>query len=394
MKKELFRVSFTAVAFLAICCIAYSASGTLLPHSSVYPRLVRIAHGPQSADGEILASTNRQIFQSLDDGRTFSLLSEVPVRPGSRFLCCETLFEMPTTVGSLRAGTLLFAASYVVGSVPAIEIYTSTDEGRNWTYSSTPVMGAGEKGHGGLWEPEFSVARDGGLVMFWSDETFLCCSQKLEKIRTFNGTTWQDKSDAVASTVEADRPGMAVVNRMPTGMYFLTYEICGDPTTGHKCAAYFRTSRDGWNYGRASNLGTRIETADGKYFEHAPTNIWSPSPLSPEGVILVVGQVLMDADNSVSAQNGRVIFVNPRLDGSGPWSMISAPVEVPNAYDNYCPNYSSALLPVRHGTALLEFASDYYALNKCGTYFSTKEWSAMEKSSPEEDSVPQRSKQR
>ena len=67
--------------------------------------------------------------------------------------------------------------------------------------------------------------------------------------------TWRDSSDAVASTVQSDRPGMIVVSNLPSGSYFMSYEICGDPVTGPECAAYYRTSRDGWNYGPPSDLG-------------------------------------------------------------------------------------------------------------------------------------------
>jgi hypothetical protein len=264
-----------------------------------------------------------------------------------------------------------------IGENPAIDLYTSSDQGAHWAYHSTPVAGSGEKGRGGLWEPEFTIAKDGALVMFWSDETYSCCSQKLAKIRTFDGVTWKDQSDTVTSTIEADRPGMIIVSKLPTGEYFMSYELCGDPLSGHKCAAYYRTSRDGWNYGASSDLGRRIETAGGRYFEHAPANIWSPSPLSANGVLLVVGQVLHNADGSVAAQNGTVIFENSLLDGSGPWRLLTAPVEVPNSYDNFCPNYSSALLPTQDGAALLEFASDYYALKQCGTFFSTRSWKSI-----------------
>jgi hypothetical protein len=213
--------------------------------------------------------------------------------------------------------------------------------------------------------------------MFWSDETYSCCSQKLSKIRTSDGITWKDRSDVVASTVEADRPGMIIVSHLPTGEYFMSYEICGDPENGPKCAAYYRTSRDGWNYGRANNLGERIETVDGQFFEHAPANIWSPSPISANGVLVVVGQVLHNSDKTVAQQNGRVLFINPLLDGSGPWTKVTAPVEVPNSYDNYCPNYSSALLPTQDGKSLLELGSDYDSLRHCGMYFATKSWSDM-----------------
>jgi hypothetical protein len=307
------------------------------------------------------------------------------------------LYELPQAVGNLPAGTLIYSAAYTseitpppAGTpatnrprnpreegTPAIEIYTSSDQGATWTYHSTPVSGRGEKGSGGLWEPEFIVSRDGALVMFWSDETYSCCSQKLSKIRTLDGVTWRDSSDVVATTTQTDRPGMIIVRRLPTGVYFMSYEICGDPITGPKCAAYYRISRDGWNYGNANNPGRRIETASGQFFEHAPASIWSPSPASPNGVLIVVGQVLHNADGSVAQQNGKVLFMNALLDGSGPWTTITAPVEVPISYDNPCPNYSSALLPVQNGAALLEFASDFYALNKCGMYFATKPWTEL-----------------
>lgn len=372
-------ISGSIVVCSALSCgtMSWGATGTLLANSSVYPRLVRIAHGPAQADGHILASTNRQIFESDNDGKSFYPLSVVPLPANSKYRCCETLFELPESIGNLPAGTLLFAASYENAAGPAIIVSASTDEGKHWSYESTPVSGKGEKGSGGLWEPEFSVASDHALVMFWSDETFLCCSQKLQKIRTFDGVNWQDRSDVVASTNENDRPGMVIVSKLPTGLYFMTYEICGAPINRYHCAAYFRTSRDGWNYGNPSNMGTRIETADGKFFEHAPANIWAPSPLSPNGVIVVVGQVLHNADGTVASQNGRVLMVNPLLDGSGPWRMVQAPVQVPNAYNNYCPNYSSALLPVEGGADLLEFASDYRAKGKCSTYFADESWSAM-----------------
>jgi hypothetical protein len=84
--------------------------------------------------------------------------------------CCATLYELPQTVGNLRAGTLLFAGSYYVNTSMAIEVYTSTDQGQTWNYLGTPVSGGSNTSPGhGLWEPQFEVADDGALVMFWSD---------------------------------------------------------------------------------------------------------------------------------------------------------------------------------------------------------------------------------
>lgn len=394
------RIYWLLLFALSICCApcrSSAATGTLLPEGGMYPRLVRLAHGPAASNGWIIASTTGKLFQSKDDGKTFTFLGDAPAREGSRIRCCEGLYELPQAVGSLPAGTLIYSATYNAGLTspppdpaarnrqgnprqegqPAIEVYTSSDQGEHWKYHSTPVSGRGEKGSGGLWEPEFIVARDGALVMFWSDETYSCCSQKLSKIRTVDGVTWKDSSDVVATTTPTDRPGMIIVRQLPTGVYFMSYEICGDPLTGPKCAAYYRISRDGWNYGNANYPGKRIETESGQFFEHAPASIWSPSPISPNGVILVVGQVLHNADGSVAKANGKVLFMNPLMDGSGPWTPIPAPVQVPYSYDHPCPNYSSALLPVQDGAALLEFASDFYAQNKCGMYFATKPWKEL-----------------
>jgi hypothetical protein len=350
------------------------ATGEYLPKSTSYPRLVRMMDGNNNPTDRIVAATTGQLFESKDDGRAFTYLADAPVQPGSKLRCCETIYQLPSAVGKLSAGTLLYSGTYVRDHVPAIEIYASTDGGHHWTYQSTPVTRGDDKGGHGLWEPHFTVTRNGSLAMFWSDETFDCCSQKLMQIRTSDGEHWQDESDTVESTVRGDRPGMPVVNRLPTGSYFMSYEICGDPMTGHKCAAYFRTSRDGWNYGSPFDLGARIESASGQFFEHAPASLWSPSPIAANGVIVVVGQVLHNADNSIAAENGKVLFVNPLLDGTGPWSVIPSPVAVPYSYDNFCPNYSSALLPVQNGTALLEMATDYRAVKECGAYFETKSW--------------------
>jgi len=347
---------------------AQAATGTLLQNSTLYPRLVRLAHGSSSVNGQIVASTNGNIFLSTNGGTSFSFLDTVPTLGGSTERCCGTLYEMSQTIGSLQAGTLLYAASYFSGSTPAIEIYTSTDQGHTWNYSSMPVIG-GDSAHG-LWEPQFEVANDGALVMFWSDETDSCCSQKLAQIRTYNGTAWQDQSNTVASTIQGDRPGMAVVSKLPNGTYFMSYELCGPAA----CTVFYRTSTDGWNFGTSSNVGAKVQTASGQYFEHAPTNVWSPSAISSNGALLLVGQVMFESNGSQSAENGQVLFANLSSDGSGSWYTIAAPVQVPTAYDNYCPNYSSALLPAADGSSILELASAYSSSNQCLSYFASEAW--------------------
>ena len=115
---------------------AFAASGRPIGDSTLYPRLIRIAHGGATANGRILASTTGRIFESSDEGKTFHLISRpVPVA-GSSERCCATLFEMPQTVGSLQEGTMLYAASDFTGGVPSMEGYGSKEEGHTWSFHS------------------------------------------------------------------------------------------------------------------------------------------------------------------------------------------------------------------------------------------------------------------
>jgi hypothetical protein len=378
---------FLIAAFLLIAPAALwsqAATGTALAGSfttqtgdAPYFRLIRLEHGSQN--GTLVASESlvgdgvtANIWQSPDNGNTWTQITTVPVPAGSTILGGSELFEMPQTVGSLAAGTLLYAATYQVGSLREIEIYSSTNEGSTWTYQGTPVIG-GSNGSG-IWEPNFEIASDGGLVMVYSDETDPCCSQKLSQMRTYDGNTWQDQQNTVASTIQADRPGMAVVTKLPAGTYFMTYEDCGPAA----CTVFYRTSTDGWNWGSSSNMGTKLQTPSGQYFEHAPTNAWSPSVLSSNGAILVIGQVFFESTGAVSSQNGEVILENLSSDGnSGDWFPISAPVQVPTAYDNYCPNYSSAILPATDGSSILELTSDYSSSGTCGGYYASETWNNL-----------------
>ncbi|MBN8885213.1 MAG: RICIN domain-containing protein [Rudaea sp.] len=365
-------IALVILLFLIALCTscAHAASGTLLQGGTLYPRVVRLAHGPPASNGRLIASTNGVIFRSDDNGASWSQISTVPTASGSTERCCATLFEMPQAVGALAAGTLLSSASYFYGSTPAIEVYTSTDQGVTWSYHSMPAVG-GDNAHG-LWEPEFEIASDGALVAFWSDETDPCCSQKLVQMRSYNGTSWQDKTDTIRSTIQADRPGMITVSKLPNGHYFMTNELCGPAA----CTAFSRVSTDGWNFGNPNDMGTRIQTASGQYLEHTPLNKWTPSPLSSNGAIILTGQMVYDSNGQVSAANGNVLFVNTNVDGTGNWYTINAPVHVPNPYDNYCPNYSSALLPATDGSSILELASDYNN-GVCNTYFATESWNRL-----------------
>jgi hypothetical protein len=352
------------VCALALCLAVHAQSDdrtmprTHIDDSTLYPRLIRLEHGPAEIKGHLLASTNGIIFRSIDDGRSFQRVTRVPTIEGSKERCCATLWEMPVDVGSLKAGTLLSSASYFEGKEAAIQIYTSTDEGQTWNYLATPVKRGGAPKRG-LWEPEFIIAKDGALVMFWSDETDPCCSQKLTQIRTTDGTTWRDERDTVRSTQHPVRPGMIVVSKLRDNRFFMSYEVCGP---GYQCIVYQRISRDGWSWGKPEDMGRKAVSKTGQYFAHAPTN-----HILPDGRLILIGQVLFEANGDKSMQNGSVLFISKR-PFPRQWDRMPAPVAVPDAFDHPCPNYASVVLPTSDGKHIMELATDFTPDRKCTTF--------------------------
>jgi hypothetical protein len=348
------------------------SSGTAL-----YPRAIRLSHNSDgSKNGSVVVSVTAfpngnaeaDLYAS-KDGASFSKLSSITDPDFLGGLCCGALYELPVQVGALSPGTLLWAGSVGQTSATApmvLKIYKSADQGATWSYLSNCAAASSPRSvAGGLWEPSLTIAGDGALVCFYSDETQPNHNQLLNHARSYDGVHWQAPTYVIASNIPQDRPGMAVVTKLPSGTYFMTHELCGPAA----CTVFYKTSSDGWVWGDAANVGARIQTAAGEWFEHAPVNAWSPSVSSTNGTIFVVGQMMYD-NNGVSPGNGVTLFTNHSPDGSGAWTAVPAPVNVPDAYDNYCPNYSSALLPSVDGKSLLELASDY-AGSLCQTYFAT-----------------------
>ncbi|QDP94731.1 exo-alpha-sialidase [Microlunatus elymi] len=347
----------------------------LMAGTALYPRVLRLQHSG-SADGRIIASVVTfgdsggigAIFASRDDGRSFSRIGSV-VDPGAaQGLCCSTLYELPRRVGDLTPGTLLWSAS--VGQNAGadrrmtVPIWASRDHGRSWQRLATVLTAANS---GGLWEPEFAVSRDGRLVLYVSDETQQPAhSQTLIETVSRDGRSWSAARNVVAAADPDLRPGMPVVRRLPNGSYLMSYEICGP---GQDCRQRVRRAPDGVSWGDPADLGRLVATRDGQQFRHAPTISWYDDR-SGGGALLSVGQMLYDRDGDVAAGNGSTIFYTSAAP-EGRWRTAQAPVRIAAPYDNYCPNYSSSLLPMPERGRLLELATGYDDSGVCTTYFAT-----------------------
>ncbi|MGW8376963.1 sialidase family protein [Streptomyces sp. ODS28] len=345
--------------------------------SGLYPRAIRLQHSGKD-NGRVLASTVTfdgdnglgAIHESTDGGRSFQQVGKIadPAASKGKGQCCGTLYELPRQIGDMKAGTLLWAASPgqdEKGRRMSVRVFKSTDTGRNWSYLSTVAKADNDKG---LWEPEFSVDAQGRLVAHYSDETDPAHSQKLMAARSTDGKKWTGHHATVSSTNKPDRPGMAGVRRLPDGTYFMVYEICA-PSGKFACVVHYRTSKDGWDWGDPKDLGTRPETADGHYFAHAPTVSWAPEPGNPKGKLMLIGQVEYAKDGQRTPGARSAMWTNSD-NGKGAWKPAKAPVSITSDKIDFCPNYSSTLLPGKDGKNVTEIATDYEG-KTCKPYAAT-----------------------
>lgn len=346
----------------------------LFDGGSSYPRVIRLA------DGTILASITTNIGDdgagvisaSTDNGRTFRQIATIkdPAGAGGASTCCSTLYELPSAVGRLPAGTVLWINTSGFSAPPdarktSNRLWASTDHGATWRFLSDVAVSPNQFD---IWEPSLSVAADGQLVAFYSDETDKAHhDQKLVQVRSVDGVHWTDRRDTVVSDNWFVRPGMINVLRLPDRTYFMTYEVCNNDLV-HLCSAYFRRSTDGWDFGDPHDLGTLILTADGKHGRHTPVPVWSPGP-GRAGTILLMTEMLVQNGGEVADGNGGTILANDNR-GDGPWYEMPAPIKVSGVDNKGCRNFSPSLLPARDGRAALEVTTDYdHAV--CKTYYAT-----------------------
>jgi hypothetical protein len=307
------------------------------------------------------------ILESRDGGRSFRQISTIAEPDGARGRgqCCGTLFELPRALGDMPAGTLLWANTTGWEVAPGERrvkqrLWRSLDRGRSWTFLSDMATSPNEFNG---WEPELSMAADGQLVVHWADESDKPRhDQKIVQARSQDGVHWTDYRDTVKHGDFFVRPGMPGVRQLPDGTYFMIYEVCNlnEPL----CSVYFRISLDGWDYGDPFNLGVGVRTTDGKYPRHTPT-----IDVTASGRILLVSEMLVNADGSHASNNGAAILVND-WHGGGGWREISAPVPNPGVNNEGCRNFSPVLLAAPDERSVLEIATDFDG-DVCKAYYAS-----------------------
>ena len=374
------RGGFVATVVALVMLAGITSGAAAMPQAALlysggasYPRVIRLEHSGTD-NGRVLASVGTVdgsalgiILESTDGGDTFQQIGSIadPEGADGRGMCCGTLFELPSPVGDMPTGTLLWAAT-VGYKVPEADRHTkqrlwiSRDHGHTWSFRSDIATSPNQYN---AWEPELSVAADGRLVAHFSDESDKPAhDQKLVQVRSSDGLVWADYRETVVNDDFYVRPGMAGVRRLTDGTYLLVYEMCNldEPM----CSIYFRTSADGWDYGDPLDPGTGVRTADGKYPRHTPT-----ISVSPTGTIVLAAEMLVNPDGSKSEGNGRTLLANDH-DGAGPWREIPAPVQVPSPDNHGCMNFSPSLLVSADGATVLEVATDLLD-GVCHAFYAT-----------------------
>jgi hypothetical protein len=326
--------------------------------ANAYARMITLQHAG-AQNGTLLATfehwytdgtpSQYLIRSSTDNGSTWSTLSTVPdAQTGAGHPVSQMwqpfLFEFPQRLGSYPAGTIMLVGNTVPAGVAYTEFqeWLSFDHGKTW--KPMGVIQSGGTFNDGIWEPSVHLDSEGQLVMDFSDERDSTAHSQMisQMVSGDGGVAWSAPTPVVASSVQADRPGMAnVVQVGPRGGYVMSYEVCGQPN----CAAHLKFSSDGLHWGDAADLGSWLETPDGYYLGNSPNITWVPDGTA-QGELVVAAQQIFDAVNSQPAPiDYRAVFIN-KDGGHGTWYWAPSPWRVSNTSSSCNADYSPDLLPV------------------------------------------------
>jgi hypothetical protein len=309
-----------------------------------YASAVKLAHQPQAPDnGRLLLvyepsdAGNVPLFESRDDGDSFKRIGTIDESAHSDDTSWALrwqphLSELPRSSGELPAGTLLLAANAIRRdandriTAQDLQLYTSRDGGRTWEYRSSIAKGGGQPSdrlNKGVWEPYIVVLDDGRMVVFYSTEQHKAqgFNQLLaHKVSADGGRTWSEEVFDVALPGGVERPGMAIVERIPGRGYAMVYENIDNTAGARNGQVHIKFSRDGLDWGAPDDRGMPIQTASGAWPAACPTIRWLPGE-TPDGVIVVAAQRAGGGGDA----GGRTFYWNTD-GGRGPWWEAGAPV--------------------------------------------------------------------
>lgn len=231
------------------------------------------------------------IYRSEDGGATWSNFSQVEDQVngwGNRYQ--PNFFVLPEAVGDFPAGTVILGGMSVRKDLAEawLDIYTSSDQGKSWTFASHAIHAPGPEtvtnGDKAVWEP-FFLMYEGKLVLHFSDQRDEKYAQKLAHTTTTNLKDWSEPANDVTYPTYEYRPGMTTVAHIKsTGKWIMTYELCGTADAG--CPGYYKVASSPLEFDAVP--GTKIIADTGENPGSSPYVIWTKRPDRDDGSGVII----------------------------------------------------------------------------------------------------------
>lgn len=342
-----------------------AARGSHLAAGVGYASAVRLGHQPRAQDnGRMLlvfepsAPGGIPLYESRDEGghwRQVGEIAEMAHGDAQRWQLRwqPHLSELARPSADLPAGTLLLAANATGRNehdqviAQDLQLYASRDGGQRWEYRGSIAKGGGQPSdrlNQGVWEPWIVGLDDGRMVAFYSSEQHKQdgFNQLLaHKVSLDGGRTWGRETVDVALPGGVERPGMAIVERVPGRGYAMVFENIDGERNGQ---VHLKFSADGLDWGAPDDPGIALRTASGAWPAACPSIRWLPGETG-DGVLLVAAQRAGGGGDA----GGRTFYRNDD-GGRGPWWEVEAPVR--KASGNLHAGWTQAMLVRADGTLL------------------------------------------
>lgn len=268
------------------------------------------------------------IYKSTDGGASYQPFSRVEDQVNGWGNWYQPfLYSLPEDFGGYSMGTILLAGVSTPRNLSQayIDLYASTNQGKDWEFVSHIVYGPGPEtttqGDKAVWEP-FLMMHEGQLICYYSTQADPKYNQKLSHKTTNNLREWSGEVDDVASDNFEHRPGMATVAYSPISKkYVMTFEFCG---LNGGCPVHHKVSQDPLQFGAAAALplipgDSNLNPAGSPYV------IWVPEPgKENEGIFIANGnsreEVFVNTD-SVDPNGWKPVDV-------GQWSAYSRELRI------------------------------------------------------------------
>lgn len=306
----------------------FNNNAVFYPNQSATSWRTLYARTLQLSDNSILLSwedydptvtlTYWPIYKSTDGGASFQPFSRVQDQVNGWGNWYQPfLYSLPRSFGGFPAGTILITGVSTPRNLSQafIDMYASTDGGKNWQFVSHIVHGDGPEtvtnGDKAVWEP-FLLMYGDDLVCFYSTQTDTKHAQKLSHKTTRNLRSWTAEVDDVAQPKFSDRPGMTTVAYSPVSRkYVMTFEYCGGPLASG-CPVYHKVSDSPLTFGAKEALP--LIPNDGNLNPNgSPYVIWTQDPRRTDGAGIFIA----------NGNSREEIFVNTDSVGPNDWKPLN-----------------------------------------------------------------------